>query len=151
VAILRVHDCPSEHLATLVDGRPAPTAARSAQGSHKPHHNSRERALCGERSGRNRDESHRRTICQIAGLDESKRFTEVRQLWQRSPVTPGQSRESRRHLGTAPLDRLSAALEGVSLPRPDAESERDGAARSVGRGQHVLGFNLAGLGGAESG
>jgi hypothetical protein len=31
----------------------------------------------------------------------------------------------------------------------DAEPERDGAARSVGRGQYVLGFNLAGL--AESG
>ena len=27
----------------------------------------------------------------------------------------------------------------------DAEPERDGAARSVGRGQYVLGFNLAGL------
>jgi hypothetical protein len=47
VAILRVHDCPSEHLATLVDGRPAPTAARGPQGSHKPHHNSRERG-CAE-------------------------------------------------------------------------------------------------------
>jgi hypothetical protein len=71
VAILRVHDCPSEHLATLVDGRPAPTAARSAQGSHKPHHNSRERALRGERSSGNRDESHRRAISQIAGLDDA--------------------------------------------------------------------------------
>jgi hypothetical protein len=27
----------------------------------------------------------------------------------------------------------------------DAEPDRDGAARSVGRGQYVLGFNLAGL------
>ena len=33
----------------------------------------------------------------------------------------------------------------------DAEPERAGAARSVGRGQYVLGFNLAGLGGAGSG
>jgi hypothetical protein len=33
----------------------------------------------------------------------------------------------------------------------DAEPERDGAARSVGRGQYVLGFNLAGLGGAGVG
>ena len=55
----------------LVDGRPAPTAACGPQASHKPHHNSRERALRGGRSGRNRDESHRRAICQIAGLDES--------------------------------------------------------------------------------
>jgi hypothetical protein len=31
----------------------------------------------------------------------------------------------------------------------DAEPERDGAAQSVGWGQYVLGFNLAGL--AESG
>ena len=51
----------------------APTAARGPQGSHKPHHNSRERALRGERSGGNRDVSHRRAICQIAGLDESER------------------------------------------------------------------------------
>ena len=34
--------------------------ARGPQGSDKPHHNNRERALRGERSGRNRDESHRR-------------------------------------------------------------------------------------------
>jgi hypothetical protein len=53
---LRIHDCPREHLATLLDGRPAPTVARGPQGSHKPNHNSRERALRGERSGRNRDE-----------------------------------------------------------------------------------------------
>ena len=33
----------------------------------------------------------------------------------------------------------------------DAEPERDGAARSVGRGQYVLGFNLAGLGGVRVG
>jgi hypothetical protein len=33
----------------------------------------------------------------------------------------------------------------------DAAPECDGAARSVGRGQYVLGFNLAGLGGAGSG
>jgi hypothetical protein len=33
-------------------------------------------------------------------------------------VTPGQSRKSRRHLETAPLDRPSAEVEGVSLPRP---------------------------------
>ena len=55
----------------------APTAARGPQGSHKPHHNSRERALRGERSGGSRDESHRRAICQIAGLDESERRPNV--------------------------------------------------------------------------
>ena len=78
VAILRVHDCPREHLATMVDGRPAPTAARGPQGSHKPHHNSRERALRGERSGGNRDESRRRAICQIAGLDDAVPFVDAR-------------------------------------------------------------------------
>ena len=33
----------------------------------------------------------------------------------------------------------------------DAGPERDGAARSVGRGQYVLGFNLAGFGGVMVG
>jgi hypothetical protein len=33
----------------------------------------------------------------------------------------------------------------------DAEPERDGAAQSVGRGQYVLGLNLAGLGGVRVG
>ena len=36
---------------------------------------SRERALRGERSGGNRDESHRSAICQIAGLDDAGRTT----------------------------------------------------------------------------
>ena len=50
-------------------------------------------------------------------------------------------------LGKADIfDQASELGRGI-----DAESERDGAARSVGRGQHVLGLNLAGLGGAESG
>ena len=44
--------------------------ARGPQGSDKPHHNNRERVLRRERSGGNPDESHRRAICQIAGLDE---------------------------------------------------------------------------------
>jgi hypothetical protein len=46
---------------------PLPRLHAARLASHKPHHNSRERALHGERSGGNRDESHRRAICQIAG------------------------------------------------------------------------------------
>ena len=44
--------------------------ARGPQDSDKPHHNNRERVLRRERSGGNPDESHRRAICQIAGLDD---------------------------------------------------------------------------------
>jgi hypothetical protein len=66
---LRVHNC---HVNTWPPWSPGARSHGCTRppGSHKPHQNSRERALRGARRGRNRDESHRRAICQIAGLDE---------------------------------------------------------------------------------
>jgi hypothetical protein len=51
------------------------------------------------------------------------------------------------NLGKADICEQASELDRGT----DAEPEREGAARSVGRGQYVLGFNLAGLGGVRVG
>ena len=50
------------------------------------------------------------------------------------------------------LDEADIFEQASELGRGiDGEPERDGVARPVGRGQYVLGFNLAGLGGVRVG
>jgi hypothetical protein len=53
---------------------------------------------------------------------------------------PRRDRRSTRSRQADIFEQASELGRGI-----DAEPDRDGAARSVGRGQYVLGFNLAGL------
>ena len=96
---------------------------------------------------RTRPHVHREAVAMAARIRHGIGFlARTTSRPSRARAAPRRGRQSTRSGQTDIYEQASELGRGT-----DAEPERDGAARSVGRGQYVLGFNLTGLGGVRVG